>query len=161
MILTEKTVFEEHQSGFSLSTDQRRLDIPLIHHFLATEAYWCLGIPRALVEKAIANSVCFGVYTDPEDGMPTQQAGFARVITDYATYAYLCDVFILSEYRGHGLGKWLVSCIMRHPDLQGLRRWSLATRDAHSLYARFGFQPVTNPERLMAIVKSNPYQGNP
>jgi len=148
-------VFESHRPGFVLSTDPARLDIIAIHHFLSTEAYWCLGIPRPVLERAIAHSLCFGVY---KDGASEQQAGFARVISDYATYAYICDVFILREYRGLGLGKWLVSCIRSHPNLQGLRRWSLATRDAHGLYAQFGFQPLSNPERWMQIVDPDVYK---
>jgi GNAT superfamily N-acetyltransferase len=147
-------LFETSQSGFTISTDPLRLDLSAIHRFLSTEAYWCLGIPLPVVEKAIANSLCFGVYDDDLNS----QVGFARVISDYATYAYLCDVFILTEYRGRGLGKWLVGCIRGHPHLQGLRRWSLATRDAHSLYAQFGFQPATNPERLMFIADPNAYK---
>jgi GNAT superfamily N-acetyltransferase len=147
-------LFEAKHDGYTISTDPDRLDISTIHRFLSTEAYWCPGIPLVVVEKAIAHSLCFGLYDDRSN----RQVGFARIITDYATYAYLCDVFILSEYRGHGLGKWLVGCIRGHPHLQGLRRWSLATRDAHSLYAQFGFQPVTNPERLMIIADPDVYK---
>jgi GNAT superfamily N-acetyltransferase len=153
-------IFEASQPGFTISTDPLRLEVSTIHRFLSTEAYWCLGIPLEVVEKAIAHSLCFGVYTvvpNQNDGA-NRQVGFARIITDFATYAYLCDVFILSEYRGRGLGKWLVGCIRGHPHLQGLRRWSLATRDAHSLYAQFGFQPVTNPERLMIIADPDVYK---
>ena len=151
-------LFESHLSGFTLSTDPARLDIPAIHRFLSTEAYWCQGIPLAVVEKAIVHSLCFGVYADPASDQPERQVGFARVIADYATYAYICDVFILQEYRGHGLGKWLVSCIREHPHLQGLRRWSLATYDAHGLYAQFGFQPLNNPERWMQLVDPDVYK---
>ncbi len=151
-------VYEAQRPGFSLSTDPARLDIPLIHHFLSSEAYWSPGIPREVVEQAIAFSLCFGVYASPTPGLPERQAGFAWVITDYTTYAYLCDVFILAEFRGQGLGKWLVSCIRGHPNLQGLRRWSLATRDAHGLYAQFGFQPLSNPERMMQIVDPEVYR---
>jgi len=143
--------FESHVSGYTLSTDPARLDLLTIHRFLSIEAYWCQGIPLPVVEKAIAHSLCFGVYADATEDLPERQVGFARVITDFATYAYICDVFILQEYRGHGLGKWLVSCIREHPHLQGLRRWSLATRDAHSLYTQYGFQPLSNPERWMQI----------
>jgi GNAT superfamily N-acetyltransferase len=151
-------VIEAFFDKFILSTDSRRLNIAVIHRFLSTKAYWCQGIPLEVIEKAIAHSLCFGVYHQPENNAPEQQVGFARVITDFATYAYLCDVFILEEFRGRGLGKWLVSNIRDHPQLQGLRRWSLATRDAHGLYAHFGFQPVSNPERWMQIVDTNAYQ---
>ena len=150
-------VFEEHRGNFSLSTDLQRLDIPTIHSFLSNEAYWCRNIPLQVIEKAIAHSLCFGVYQQASASEQEQQVGFSRVITDYATYAYICDVFILADWRGQGLGKWIVDCIRRHPHLQGLRRWSLATRDAHSLYAQFGFQPVSNPERLMQIVDPEVY----
>lgn len=152
------SVFEDRQPGFSLSSDLDRLDIGVIHQFLSGEAYWCQGIPRPVLERAIAGSLCFGVYTDPTADQPERQVGFARVITDYATFAYLCDVFILAEYRGCGLGKWLVKSIRCHPNLQGLRRWSLATRDAHGLYAQFGFQPVSNPERWMQVVDLDVYR---
>jgi GNAT superfamily N-acetyltransferase len=133
----------EHRKGeFVISTDDQRLDLDLVHGFL-TQSYWARGIPREVVARSIKNSLCFGVYGDG------QQVGFARVISDYATYAYVADVFVLEGYRGHGLGKWLMECIMRHPGLQGLRRWSLATRDAHGLYAQFGFTPLRAPERYM------------
>jgi GNAT superfamily N-acetyltransferase len=149
------SIFESRLPGYTLSTDRTRLDIPAIHRFLSEEAYWCRGIPLPVTEKAIQNSLCFGVYHDVD---PVQQVGFARVITDYATFAYICDVFILNDYHGLGLGKWLVSCIRAHPGLQGLRRWSLATRDAHSLYARYGFQPLSNPERWMQITNPDAYK---
>ena len=152
---TDISIFESHQPGFTLSTDPALLDIPSIHHFLSEEAYWCQGIPLPVVEKAINHSLCFGINHDIQ---PRLQVGFARVITDYATYAYICDVFISKEYRGLGLGKWLVSCIRAHPQLQGLRRWSLATRDAHNLYAQFGFQPLSNPERWMQITDPDAYK---
>lgn len=154
-MITDMPAFESQRPGFVLSTDPARLDIAAIHSFLSTEAYWCLGIPRLVLESAIAHSLCFGVY---KTGMPEQQAGFARVISDFATFAYLCDVFILREYRGLGLGKWLVSRIQAHPNLQGLRRWSLATRDAHGLYAQFGFRPLSSPERWMQIVDPDVYK---
>jgi len=159
-MINDIPIFEAQRDGYTISTDSSHLDVLTIHRFLSTEAYWCSGIPLAVVEKAIAHSLCFGIYTvelNQKDGSH-RQVGFARVITDYATYAYLCDVFILTEYRGRGLGKWLVGCIRTHPHLQGLRRWSLATRDAHSLYAQFGFLPVTNPERLMMINDPDVYK---
>lgn len=127
-----------------VSTDKRRLDRRLIHSFLTT-CYWAKGIPREAVDRSIENSLCFGIYHGGK------QVGFARVISDFATYAYIGDVFIIEPFRGHGLGKLVMRRIMEHPDLQGLRRWSLLTRDAHGLYAQFGFQPVKSPERHMEI----------
>lgn len=127
---------------FLISTDRSKLDIDVIHRFLA-RSYWSAGIPRATVVRSIENSLCFGVY----DG--AEQVGFARVISDFATYAYIADVFVLEAYRERGLGKELMASVMAHPDLQGLRRWSLATRDAHGLYAQFGFKPTTNPSPIM------------
>lgn len=135
---------------FELSTDKARLDIDLIHNFLSG-TYWAAGIPRQVVEKAIANSLCFGLYRQQD------QVGFARVISDLATFAYLADVFILPEFRGRGLSKWLVREILAHPDLQGLRRFLLATKDAHGLYAQFGFSQFKNPDRLMTIHNPNVY----
>lgn len=135
---------DRQRDGFTISTDKARLDVDLIHAFLSERAYWALGRSRARVEASIANSLCFGVYT------AAQQVGFARVVTDGATFAWVCDVFILEAQRGHGLGKWLVETIIAHPDLQGLRRMLLATRDAHELYRRFGgFTPLRTPERWM------------
>jgi N-acetylglutamate synthase-like GNAT family acetyltransferase len=127
---------------FLISTDRSQLDVDAIHRFLA-RSFWAAEIPRATVVRAIENSLCFGVY----DG--AGQVGFARVISDFATYAYIADVFILEPYRERGLGKELMASIMAHPDLQGLRRWSLGTRDAHGLYAQFGFTPVDNPSPIM------------
>ena len=127
---------------FLISTDRSKLDVDVIHEFL-TRSYWAAGIPRATVARSIENSLCFGVY----DG--ADQIGFARVISDFATYAYIADVFILEAYRERGLGKELMASIMAHPDLQGLRRWSLGTRDAHGLYAQFGFRTVDNPSPIM------------
>ncbi len=122
---------------FLISTDRSKLDVDVIHRFLA-RSYWAEGIPRETVMRSIENSLCFGVYDN------ARQIGFARVISDFATYAYLADVFILEPYRERGLGKELMASIMAHPDLQGLRRWSLGTRDAQGLYAQFGFRPVVN-----------------
>ena len=136
---------EEYRRGeFVISTDPERLDLNVVHGFL-TECYWAKGIPREVVARSIDNSLCFGLYDNSE------QAGFARVISDYATYAYVGDVFVLDSYRGRGLGKWLMECIMQHPRLQGLRRWSLVTEDAQGLYAQFGFTPLRMPERHMEL----------
>lgn len=131
--------------GFVISTDKTLLDIDAIYNYLNDDSYWAQGIPRQALEKGIQNSMCFGVYAE------NKFAGFARVITDNATFAYLCDVFILPSYRKKGLSKWLVQTIVNHPDLQGLRRWSLATADAQGLYNQFGFTQVTKPERWMEI----------
>ena len=140
----ETQITEHRQGKFVISTDKERLDLDVVHGFL-TESYWAKGIPREVVARSIENSLCFGVYGDGK------QVGFARVISDYATYAYIGDVFVLESYRGHGLGKWLMECIMCHPWLQGLRRWSLATMDAHGLYAKSGFSPLKTPERFMEL----------
>lgn len=129
---------------YTISTDKSRLDIPLIHQFLSRQSYWAQNIPVDIVERSIVHSLCFGVYQHD-----TQQVGFARVITDQATFAYLADVFILPEHRGKGLSKLLVKTISEWPTMQGLRRWVLATRDAHTLYAQFGFEPLDKPEIFM------------
>jgi len=133
------------EKGFMISTDKKLLDIELIYSYLNNDSYWAQGIPRQKLENAIENSMCFGVYGH------TTFAGFARVITDKATFAYLCDVFILPEFRKKDLSKWLMQTIVKHPDLQGLRRWSLATADAHGLYAQFGFSQISKPENWMEI----------
>jgi GNAT superfamily N-acetyltransferase len=128
---------------FVISTDRSRLDVEAVHRFLSTESYWSPGIPLEVVRRAIEHSLPFGVYRGG------QQVGFARVVTDFTTFAYLADVFILESQRGQGLSKWLMEAILSHPDLQGLRRWMLATRDAHGLYAQHGFKPLKAPERFM------------
>jgi GNAT superfamily N-acetyltransferase len=129
--------------GFEITTDRDRIDTAAVHAFL-TRSYWSPGVTLEIVERAIANSLSFGLLTP--DGA---QAGFARAVTDRATYAYLADVYVLSEHRGRGLGTWLVRTVVEHPELQGLRRWALATADAHGLYARFGFGPPARPEMHM------------
>ena len=141
-----------NKNDFEISTDKKLLDIAMIHEFLANESYWARGIPVSVVKKAIKNSFCFGVY---QGG---RQVGFARVITDFATTAYVCDVFILEPYRGNGLGKRLVKTIVDHPKLDGLRLWFLGTKDAHDLYRKYGFKNVAETpimERLMAILDSD------
>jgi N-acetylglutamate synthase-like GNAT family acetyltransferase len=138
------------QQGYSISTDKNLLDVDVIFNYLNGESYWAQGITRQTLTKAIDNAMCFGVYHDKK------QIGFAKVVTDKATFAYLADVFILEQYREIGLSKWLIQTIKQHPDLQGLRRWMLATADAHGLYAQFGFEPVNNPERWMQIF--SPYK---
>lgn len=129
-------------SRYTIDTNPSRLDLGVIHGFLAA-SYWAAGIPRETVARSIEGSLCFGVY----DG--SAQVGFARVISDFATFAYLADVFVLESHRGRGLSKMLMDAIVAHPQLQGLRRWMLATRDAHGLYAQYGFTPVKSPDRWM------------
>lgn len=144
-------VIELCKDHFLLSTDPERLDLALIHGFLA-ESYWAKGIPREMVARSIANSLCFGIYSDG------QQVAFARVISDFATYAYVADVFVLVPFRGRGLGKWMMESILQHPGLQRLRRWSLVTQDAHGLYAQFGFTALPRPERYMERYDEDVYQ---
>ncbi|HZO61319.1 MAG TPA: GNAT family N-acetyltransferase [Solirubrobacterales bacterium] len=134
------------RAGFEISTARERLDRALIHRFLHDDSYWARGIPRDVLDRAIANSLCFGMYDDAG-----RQVGFARVVTDRAAIAYLADVFVVADHRGRGLGKWLIETVMAHSDLQGLRRFFLGTADAHSLYERFGFRPLADPARMMEI----------
>lgn len=142
-----------HDEGeLELSTDPRRLDLDRVHRFLAEESYWARDLPRAVLEVAVANSLCFGLYRGG------RQVAFARVVTDRATYGYVCDLFVFDDERGKGLGKCLMGAILRHPELQGFRRWGLATNDAHGLYAQFGFQPLARPERMMEITDPEVYR---
>lgn len=141
----------ERPDGFTVSTAADRLDPGAIHAFLTT-SYWAEGISRELVERALRSSLCFGLYEG------SRQIGLARVITDGATFAYLCDVYVLPEMRGKGLGTWLMECVMAHPDLQGLRRFSLVTRDAHELYRPFGFTEIARPDRHMEISRPGLYR---
>jgi GNAT superfamily N-acetyltransferase len=138
------------RGAYTISTDRGRLDVALIHETLS-RSYWSPGIPRAVVERGIAHSLCFGIHHGVD------QVGFARVITDTATFAYLADVFVLDDHRGKGLATWLLQTIQGHPDLQGLRRFLLATRDAHDLYERRGFRPLANPDRMMEIANADAY----
>ncbi len=142
-------LLETQKDDYTISTDPARLDMDVICDFL-TRAYWAAGRPRERTERAFANSLVFGLY----DG--NKQIGLARVVSDYAIFAYLCDVFINEDYRAHGLGKWLIETVMSHPDLQGLRRWTLATRDAHELYRQFGWNDMQNPEKWMEILRPFP-----
>jgi GNAT superfamily N-acetyltransferase len=137
--------------GCFVTTDSSKIDRDLVHAFLA-DAYWSKGLPRGVFERSIANALCFSVY----DG--DAQVGFARVVTDRATFAYLADVFVLEPHRGRGLSRLLMETIVAHPDLQGLRRWVLATRDAHGLYARYGFTPLGQPDRFMERWNPRVYQ---
>jgi GNAT superfamily N-acetyltransferase len=136
----------QRPTGYVVSTDRARLDLDRVSGWLAQESYWAEGRPREVVERSIRHSLCFGLY-DAEGA----QLGFARVVTDCTTFAWLCDVFIDASARGRGLGSWLVGCALEHPDLAGVRRWMLATRDAHEVYARLGFRPLNGVERWMAI----------
>lgn len=133
--------------GFVVSTDPARLDVGLVHTYLSQHSYWAQGRPLAVVQTSLEHSLCFGLYAGD------QQVGLARVVTDYATFGWLCDVFVLESYRGRGLGKWLVECVVAHPALQEIRRLLLATRDAHGLYQQYGFEPLSNPERWMARLR--------
>jgi ribosomal protein S18 acetylase RimI-like enzyme len=142
---------ERTKGTYSISANPKRLDLDAIHGFLS-RSFWAKGIPKKLVAKSIRNSLCFGVFHQRE------QVGFARVVTDRATYAYLCDVYILESHRGKGLSKRLVEAVMAHPDLQGLRRFQLVTRDAHGLYKRFGFRAPQHPDRHMEIFRHGMYQ---
>ena len=138
------------KDSFLVSSDRALLDFEVIYQFIAN-SYWAKNIPRQTLQKGIDNALCFGLYDSDK------QVGFARVISDCATFGYLADVFVLPSHQGKGLGKWLISCIMAHPDLQGLRRFMLATADAHGLYRQFGFDAVNMPERLMQVHKPDIY----
>ncbi|MFP5042825.1 GNAT family N-acetyltransferase [Parasediminibacterium sp. JCM 36343] len=142
--------YEVKNNNLLINTNPALLDIALIYKFLSQESYWAKGIPLATVQTSINNSLCFGVY----DG--DKQIGFARVITDRAVFAYLADVFIVEKHRGKGLSKWLVQSIHAHPDLQGLRRWMLATHDAHGLYKQFGWAEVSDEQNKRMMQKHNP-----
>jgi GNAT superfamily N-acetyltransferase len=139
------------KDSFYISTEKEKMDIDLIHSFL-TRSYWAEGISKEIIRRSIEGSLCFGVFEYDK------QVGFARMITDRATFAYLADVFIIDEYRGLGLSKWLMEVILSHPDLQGLRRMMLATRDAHELYKKFGFTPLNNVDRWMHIHHPDVYK---
>jgi N-acetylglutamate synthase-like GNAT family acetyltransferase len=151
-IADSEAVMEHRRGEFLISTDPARLDLDVVHGFL-TDCYWAKGIPREVVARSIEHALCFGIYDNGG-----HQVGFARVISDFATIAYIGDVFVLETHRGCGLGKWLMQCISQHPALQGLRRWILTTRDAHGLYSQFGFTPVKAPERYMELHQPNVYE---
>ena len=148
--------YDPLKENFIISTDKSKLDLAVIHKYLSTESYWAKNIPLALVQKSIEGSFCFGVYKNDKPD-ENKQVGFARVITDNTTFGYLADVFILEEYRGIGLSKWLMQEIMNHQELQGFRRWMLATRDAHKLYEQFGFTALDKPERIMQMTLTDAY----
>ena len=141
--------YEEERTGFLLSTDPDKLQIEVIHRYLAEESYWWKpeDISHEKVRRFTRHSLCVGIYT--LDGETMAQVAFARAVTDYTTYAYLADVFVLPAQRKQGLAKWMMTALLAHPDMQGFRRWSLSTADAHSLYAPFGFEVDTTPEKNM------------
>jgi GNAT superfamily N-acetyltransferase len=147
-------VINETRNGYLISDDREQLQVNTIHQFLCNDAYWSPGIPLATVEKGIAHSFCVGVYLEE------QQVAFARVVTDYTSFAWLCDVFVLEAHRKKGISKWMMQFIMNHPNLQGFRSWFLGTKDAHQLYAQFGFKPLEDPTRFMAIRKPGIYLEN-
>jgi len=145
-------VFESHRENYFISTDPALLDVDAICDFL-TRAYWAQGRPRERTERALKNSLVFGVYEG------SRQIGVARVVSDYSIFAYLCDVFIHEDYRGHGLGKWLMQTIFSHPDLKDIRRWVLVTNDAHGLYKQYGFTSIEDPEHWMQMFRPFPVDG--
>lgn len=142
---------ERERDGYLISTAPERLDLDAIHAYLV-RSYWSEGIPKSVVERSIRGSLCFGLYKGNE------QVGFARVISDRATFAYLCDVYVLESERGKGLSKWLLETLLEHPELADLRRFTLATRDAHGLYARYGFTPLARPHIFMEIARPGLYK---
>jgi GNAT superfamily N-acetyltransferase len=144
--------YEIREGDLLISDDKDLLDRAMIHQFLNERSYWAKGIPREVVDHSIEHSLCFGIYKTG------RQAGFARVISDHATFAWLADVFILEDYRGQGLSKRLIAAILADPRLQGLRRFMLGTLDAHGLYAQLGFAPIKEVERFMEIHDANPYK---
>jgi GNAT superfamily N-acetyltransferase len=147
-------VSEWRKGEFEITTDRERLDLDTIHTFLTVESEWSKGIARAAVEKSVRHSLCFGVFHG------NKQVGFARVISDCATIAYLGDVFVLKNYRGRGLAKWLMQCVVSHPDLQNLRRWILVTGDAHELYRKYGFTQLASPDSFMELHNPDVYKLN-
>ncbi|HZI18190.1 MAG TPA: GNAT family N-acetyltransferase [Pyrinomonadaceae bacterium] len=148
-----------HRGEYTISTDPARLDLGVVHRFISEESYWGRGRPLETVRRAVKNSLPFGIYRGAET------VGFARVVTDYATFAWVADVFVVAGHRGRGLSKWLMEVMLSHPDLQGFRRWLLATKDAHGLYQQFGFKELRRPERFMErpdpqMAESPDYWGN-
>jgi GNAT superfamily N-acetyltransferase len=147
------TVEQYERDPYLISTDPARLDVEAIHRYLAS-SYWAENIPLEVVRRSLAGSLCFGLYAPAPDG----QVGLVRVITDRATFAYLCDVYVLPDHRGRGLARWMVECVMGSPQLQGLRRWMLVTRNAHRLYEPFGFSVTDSPDRIMELVRPGLYR---
>jgi len=143
--------YEIHETDLLISDNPALLDRAFVHRFLSEHSYWAQGVPREIVDRSLDHSLCLGVYRDG------QQIGFARAVTDFATFAWLADVFVVEDSRGKGVGKKLVAAVLAHPRLQGLRRLLLGTRDAHGLYSRFGFKPLAYPERFMEICSGKGY----
>src|SRR5438270_5585177 len=143
---------EWQRDEFHVTTDNRRLDLEVVHDFLTQQSEWARGISRSALEKSILNSLCFGLFHGK------RQVGFGRVISDLATIAYLGDVFVIPEYRGRGLAKWLMECIVSHPDLQNLRRWILVTKETHGLYRKYGFTPLLRPDSYMELHNPDVYK---
>ena len=141
-----------YKDDYCISTDKSKLDLIAMHNFLSTQTYWCLNIPFERVKKASENSLNFGLYYN------NKQIGYARIVSDFSTVAYLADVYVLPEHRGKGLSKWMMNTIMTHPELQGLRRWMLLTADAHGLYKQFGWKEIANPDRYMEIHNKDIYK---
>ncbi|HVW63272.1 MAG TPA: GNAT family N-acetyltransferase [Puia sp.] len=142
------------KDDYTITTDKTKMDIPYIHYYLSTESYWGKGIPLDIVRRSVENSLTFGVFYQD------RQVGFARIVSDFATVAYLGDVFIAQDHRGKGLSKWLMEQVMAHPGLQGLRRWILLTRDAHELYKQYGWKSIASPDRWMEVHNPDVYQSS-
>jgi len=145
-------IIDQSRDDYLISTDPSKLDLGVVFDYLTNESYWACGRPRDVFDRSIENSLNFGIYYE------SLQIGFARVVTDRATFAWICDVFVLPAHCGKGLASWTIESILEHPDLQGLRSFFLATRDAHSLYAQFGFKPLEDPSRFMMIRNLTPYR---
>lgn len=166
LLLNPAWQMHRRRGEFLVSNDRARLDLDVIHAFL-TNCYWSKGIPRETVVRSIEHSLCFGIYDESGSQVPAlanaarpggPQVGFGRVISDFATFAYLADVFVLETYRQRGLSKFLMECVTQHPALQGLRRWVLLTRDAHGLYQQFGFTPLKSADRYMELHRPDVYE---
>jgi GNAT superfamily N-acetyltransferase len=140
------------REGYTISTDQEKLNVDAVFTYLSKESYWAAGIPRDVVERSLHSSLCFGLYHD------NAQVGLTRVVTDYATMAYIGDVYVLPEHRGRGLSKWMIECVLAHPELAHLRRWILVTRDAHELYRKYGFTNLRRPEGYMELHNPDTYK---
>jgi len=151
-------LYQTLKNNFIISTEKSEIDIAVVYNYLSKESYWAKNISIDIVTRAIENSFCFGVYKK-ETSTTKVQVGFARVITDRATFGYLADVFITEQYRGIGLSKWLMQEILDHPQLQGFRSWMLGTKDAHGLYEQFGFKRLQNSERIMRLGLMDGYPG--
>ena len=145
------TAWQQRRGDYTVSTDPALLDLDAVYRYLS-RAYWCEDIPRETLERAVRNSLCFSLFEGDK------QIGLTRVVTDYTTFAYLCDVYVLESHQAKGLGTWMIQCVRQHPELQGLRRWHLTTRDAHALYCKVGFVPLSKPERHMEVFTYDMYR---